>query len=295
LVFLGLPAAASAQTYSSAEINKLIAIKTANDQNNTLSWLASPPPDTSAGVTWQNFSSIFQVTELSIYGKQLSGSLDLSGLDKLITLVAYSNQLTGLDVSQNTALQYLDVEGTWITSLNVDNNPDLQYLSASNTGITSLNVSSNSNLYELVVNGSKFPLSQLYPMTLSTADHIALGIQTDVTLPAISIDPIPGQGYDLASEAFLGGRNTVFSLTIDGSAAVSGSDYSINGAGVLTFLERGEYRITMQNDAVRSRGYYGTDMAAVITAPISVLPAGSRIFWDGSSSPVWVPVSSGAA
>jgi hypothetical protein len=82
-------------------------------------------------------------------------------------------------------------------------------------------------------------------MTLSPANDIEFGIQTDVTLPAISTDPIPGQGYNMASEAFLGGRNTVFFLTIDSLPAVSGSDYSISGAGVLTFLERGEYRITV--------------------------------------------------
>jgi autotransporter-associated beta strand protein len=226
-------------------------------------------------------------------------------------------------VSKNPALQSLDVGYTGITSLNVDNNPDLLYLdvgytdisaldvskntklqqlSVNGTGISSLNVDSNPDLLYLDVDGSRLPLSQLYPMTLPSVlpnlISLALGIQTEVALPAISADPIPGQGYNLASEAFLGGRNTVFSLTIDSLPAVSGSDYSINGAGVLTFLERGEYRITMQNDAVRSNDSYygfGTDMAAVITAPISVLPAGSRIFWDGSSSPVWVPVSSGAA
>jgi hypothetical protein len=130
-------------------------------------------------------------------------------------------------------------------------------------------------------------------MTQSSVTDLSLGVQTNVTLPAIPADPIPGQGYSLASEAVLGGQNTVFSLTVDGFAAFSGSDYSIGGSDVLTFLERGVYQITMTNSEVHSKGYYGTGAATAVTSPIPVLPAGSRIYWDGSSSADWVPASSG--
>jgi hypothetical protein len=87
---------------------------------------------------------------------------------------------------------------------------------------------------------------------LSNASDFHLGIQTDVTLPAIPANPIPGQVHCLTSEALLGDKKTTFTFKKDGSFAAPGSDYSIDEAGILSFLERGEYQIFMQNEAVRS-------------------------------------------
>ena len=60
------------------------------------------------------------------------------------------NQLTRLDVSQNTALEYLECHNNALTSLDVSQNTALNYLECHNNALTSLDVSQNTALETLV-------------------------------------------------------------------------------------------------------------------------------------------------
>ena len=64
-------------------------------------------------------------------------------------LICSNNQLTSLDVSQNTALNFLGCVLNQLTSLDVSTNTELGWLSCQNNQLTSLDVSNNTALYNL--------------------------------------------------------------------------------------------------------------------------------------------------
>jgi len=76
-------------------------------------------------------------------------SLDVSNNTALTTLYCYNNNLTSLDVSNNTALTTLYCYNNNLTSLDVSNNTMLTYLDCTNNNLTSLDVSKNTALTEL--------------------------------------------------------------------------------------------------------------------------------------------------
>ena len=88
------------------------------------------------------------LTILSCGGNQLT-SLDVSNNTALEELYCYSNQLTSLDVSRNTALTWLDCYNNQLTSLDVSKNTALTYLDCYNNQLASLDVSKNTALTEL--------------------------------------------------------------------------------------------------------------------------------------------------
>jgi len=82
---------------------------------------------------------------------------DLTGIETftaLTELECFANQLTILDVSQNSALTYLNCNYNQLTSLDVSNNTALTYLYCEPAGIfnqlTSLDISNNINLNTLI-------------------------------------------------------------------------------------------------------------------------------------------------
>ncbi|MDA7763031.1 hypothetical protein N8927_07545 [Crocinitomicaceae bacterium] len=76
---------------------------------------------------------------------------DLTGVETfsaLTELYCVGNQLTSLDVSQNTALSYLECFGNQLTSLDVSQNTLLNLLFCDDNLLTSLDVSQNTALVE---------------------------------------------------------------------------------------------------------------------------------------------------
>lgn len=89
------------------------------------------------------------VTSLYCYSNQLT-SLDVSNNTKLINLNCYTNQLTNLDVSNNKDLLGLYCGWNKLDSLDVSKNEKLQELYCDNMSLTSLNVANGNN--QAVVN-----------------------------------------------------------------------------------------------------------------------------------------------
>ena len=78
---------------------------------------------------------------------------DLSGIEYFVSLDSLncnSNNLTSLNISNNTSLKYLDCSYNEIAELDVLNNIQLVYLNCSGNGIWHLDVSKNPNLINLV-------------------------------------------------------------------------------------------------------------------------------------------------
>ncbi|MCL2488116.1 MAG: protein kinase, partial [Oscillospiraceae bacterium] len=113
-----------------AAINRMI-------DNNGLDWPKAPsdgssvPPDW-GGVAWHDGSANKRIRELSLWGESLTGSLDLSGLDKLDGLYCNNNDLTALDVSKNTALIILACSDNHLTALDLSKNTSLAWLFCDN-------------------------------------------------------------------------------------------------------------------------------------------------------------------
>jgi len=88
------------------------------------------------------------LTELYCYNNQLS-SLDVSNNTVLTTLYCSGNNLTFLDISQNLALTTLFCFENQLNSLDVSLNTDLTRLQCGSNLLTSLDTSQNSALVEL--------------------------------------------------------------------------------------------------------------------------------------------------
>jgi Leucine-rich repeat (LRR) protein len=114
------------------------------------------PHNTRATILVNNDSTVFittddgaQLTRLYCENNQLT-ELDVSNNTALQLLYCYFNQLTELDVSNNTALRDLYCYVNQLTELDVSNNTALEWLSCYNNQLTELDVSNNTVLQELV-------------------------------------------------------------------------------------------------------------------------------------------------
>jgi hypothetical protein len=94
------------------------------------------------------------LTNLSCGSNQLT-NLDVSNNTVLTFLGCYSNQLTSLDLSNNPALTVLGCFGNPLTSLDVSNNTALEYLDCRSNQLTSLDVSNNTALINLNCNANQ--------------------------------------------------------------------------------------------------------------------------------------------
>ena len=88
------------------------------------------------------------LTTLYCQGNQLT-DLDVSNNTALTGLSCYSNQLTTLDVSNNTALTWLSCYSNQLTTLDISNNTALTELECYSNQLTTLDISNNTALTEL--------------------------------------------------------------------------------------------------------------------------------------------------
>ncbi len=107
-----------------------------------------------------------KVTELNCSSNQLT-ALDVTNNTALEELRCLFNRITALDVSSNTALVELSCQYNDLTSLNVDNNTALKVLSCNYNQLTTLNVDNNTALESLSCNYNKLT-------TLDVSNNTAL-------------------------------------------------------------------------------------------------------------------------
>lgn len=91
-------------------------------------------------------ANINSITLLDVGGMNIS---DLTGVEDFVSLTVlgcYDNQLTSIDISNNTSLVYFFAYNNQFTSIDVSNNKDLTYLYINENQLTSLDVSLNTNL-----------------------------------------------------------------------------------------------------------------------------------------------------
>jgi len=157
-----------------------IAVINAIIDNNGLKWTKAPADGSSVpndwwsgfegilyyGVNWSNDSTNKQIIEIRCPNRDLTGNLDLRGLNALEILDCYSNQLTKLDVSSCIGLKELVCYGSKLTSLNVDGCTALTILNCgassekngsliSLNALTKLDVSSCTALEKLICDNNQ--------------------------------------------------------------------------------------------------------------------------------------------
>jgi outer membrane autotransporter protein len=241
---------------------------------------------------------------LDISGNSIA-SLDLSVNGSLQYLDASRNSLNSLVLGSVPDLQYLDVSQNQLLAFAAEDMPDLQYLDVSgnpllttlsvkNSGLSSLDLSDTPSITDLDVSGNKFTLSALYAL-MTLVQDLNMGGQTDVALDSVFSYPEPGVAYDLSSEAIFNGVATIFTVEVNGFAAVSGADYAISPEGEFTFMDRGQFWITMENPEVHGKGLYSSSPATVVSALIDVLPGGELVVWAGDASSGWAPEGAAAS
>ena len=104
-----------------------------------------------------NSDSEIQVSEASAFDGYVHCSEmeinDLTGIEaftSLTELYCGYNQLTSLNLSQNTALEWLECNSNQLTNLDVSQNTALEWLACSNNPLTSLDLSQNTTLIYLI-------------------------------------------------------------------------------------------------------------------------------------------------
>ena len=88
----------------------------------------------------------FKSLEYLYCSEQQITTLDLSNNTMLYQLSCYENQLTELDLSKNVALEYLDCYENNLTELNISNNTKLTWLACGSNNLAELDISNNTEL-----------------------------------------------------------------------------------------------------------------------------------------------------
>lgn len=149
---------------------------------NTVEYLYMP----SLGITdLTGIEDFVALKNLQIPTNQLT-TIDVSQNTALELFYCPVNQLTSLDVSANTALIYLNCFSNQIAALDVSNNPALQDLSSGVNPMTSLDVSLNTNLNRLIVANGQ--LTSLNVKNGNNTNFVLFNATTNPNLTCIEVD-----------------------------------------------------------------------------------------------------------
>ncbi len=94
------------------------------------------------------------VTSLALPNKGIS---DLTGIEDFVALTSLNcrlNNLTALDVTQNTLLKTLTADSNSINAIDLSNNTVLEILNLAGSNLTALDLTNNTSLRKLLVNGN---------------------------------------------------------------------------------------------------------------------------------------------
>ncbi len=169
-VFAGAPG--TYHTGDIAAINSIIANNQPTGMTQAPSDGSESPEDWKNIVYWDYSATPKRVTSLNLTNKDLTGSLDVSGLTALTRLYCNnSNQLTALNVDGMTTLTWLECNSNQLTELNVSSLTNLTHLECGANQLTELDVNSLTNLTYLLCSANQ--LIELNVSSLTNLTHLA--------------------------------------------------------------------------------------------------------------------------
>ncbi len=188
------------------------------------------------------------LTYLNCYYNQIT-SLNISNNTALTNLNCVQNQLTSLNVDNNTSLKTLNCAANQLSSLNVNNNTALTFLHCSNNPLMNLNVSNNAALIYLFC-------SQNQLSNLNVSNNIALKYlecdynqltSLDVTHNTLLIELIIKNNqlttidvsHNKAMTKFICNNNQLTSLDLSNNGPFSGSIWVYDNQLESLFLKNG--------------------------------------------------------
>ena len=150
-----------------------------------------------------------QVSEATAYAGSLNlGSLDISDLTgiesfvSIVELLCNNNEIVAVDLSNNIALQKIDIAANELSILDVSQNINLQELACNGNNITELNTSLNPNLQILNV-----AANSVYELDLSA--NIALeNLKLNFT-PIVDLDITNNVNLEVFNATYCYSLNTV--------------------------------------------------------------------------------------
>ncbi|MBT8325568.1 MAG: leucine-rich repeat domain-containing protein, partial [Winogradskyella sp.] len=102
--------------------------------------------DTDGALNGQVFTiDVSLVPSLTVTNKNISDLTGIEDFQSLTSLQCSSNNLTSLNLNNNTALEFLNCQYNNLTSLNLENNTALEQLYCDNNNLNSLNVKNGNN------------------------------------------------------------------------------------------------------------------------------------------------------
>ena len=110
------------------------------------------------------------VKQIVVWNMDIRNLYGIQFFPNLKYLNCNGNQLTSLDVHENTALEYLSCAENQLTSLDVRQNAALQSLYCYNNQLTSLDVSKNTALEELSCNQNQLSSLDVSQTAVTTLD-----------------------------------------------------------------------------------------------------------------------------
>ena len=153
---------------------------------------------------------------LDVSSNQLT-SLDVSENTALTSLNVSGNQLSELDVSANTALESLEVGVNQLTSLDVSANTELLSLDVGSNQLTSLDVSANTELLSLDVGGNQLTSLDVSANTALESLNVYGGQLTSLDVSA-----------NTALESLDVPYNQLTSLDVSANTALTNLNVSVN-------------------------------------------------------------------
>jgi Leucine-rich repeat (LRR) protein len=160
------------------------------------------------------------VTNLNVSSKNIT---DLTGIEfftDLESFTANSNAISGVDLSQNTALTFVDLNFNNLSSIDVSNNLNLTGLTLASNQIGTIDVSSNLSLSTLFVNDNQ--LSNIDVTMLSNLDAIDV---SDNNLTSLDLSQNPLIQLVRCS------NNDLISLNLQNGGNTNIQDLNFNATG----------------------------------------------------------------
>ncbi len=144
-------------------------------------------------------ANIESVTFLDVGNKNIA---DLTGIEDFVALTELrcnNNQLTTLDVSNNTALTKLNCTYNQLTTIDVSNNTALTSLGVSNNQLTSLDVSNNTALTTLVCGSNQLTTLDVSNNTLLNRLYCSVNQLASLNIANGNNSNIPGYEFVASS------------------------------------------------------------------------------------------------
>ena len=181
-------------------------------------------------------TEIAAVKKIDCKGRAITNLKGIEYFTALEYLYCSKNELTALDLRQNTELKELNCSTNLLTALDLSQNPNLTRVICSENALTALNLSSNSkltdlnasgNIREITLTGNTFDLSSLTGFDASRMSGLTGGKVSGSTLTVDGNAAVVTYSYDLGytgTELDDAEKDVIFTLAIAGR----GTDIDIN-------------------------------------------------------------------